>query len=156
MSEIDSGELVTQLDSSREVIVVRTAFPGISPDTPFAYWTQPDLITRWWPKTAEIDPRAGGTYHLAWPDQNWHLRGHYTAFEPGRQLSFTWVWDHDPTDETTVSILFLPMEAGGMQLTLTHGPYADTPEGQERRQGHIDGWQHFLTRLHHVIDKEIK
>jgi len=151
MSDIKSGELVTQLASPHEVVVVSSVYSTTFPDSLFAYLTQPDLLTQWWPKTAKIDPRVGGAYHLAWPEQNWHLRGNYLKFEPGRQIAFTWKWDHDPEDVTMVIAEFQPLENDGTRLTITHGPYAETPEGQERRQGHIEGWQHFLTRLHETL-----
>src|SRR5579884_29196 len=119
MSEDHSSELIRQLDSSDDLIIVSSIFPTTSPATLFAYWTQPSLITLWWPKTAEIDPRVGGAYHLAWPEHNWHLRGRYTAFEPDQLISFTWVWDHAPEDKTAVSLAFLPVGPGGTQLTVT-------------------------------------
>jgi hypothetical protein len=31
-----------------------------------------------------------------------------------------------------------------------HGTYADTLEASEWRQGHLDGWLHFLARLGQV------
>ena len=82
---------------------------------------------------------------------NWHLRGHYTAWEPGKRLAFTWAWDHEPaTTPTTVDITFAPNPVGGTRLTLRYGPYAPTPAGATERQGHLEGWTHFLTRLQAV------
>ena len=151
MHSEQADEPVNQLASSREVLVVSSVFPSTTPDTLFTYWTQNDRMQSWWPQEAEIEPRNGGAYHLAWPAMQWHLRGHYTTFEPGRQLTFTWMWDHEPDDASMVSVAFLPLGGVGTQLTITHGPYPDTTKGQERRQGHLDGWRHFLAKLHAAV-----
>ena len=155
MSREPAGALVRQLATSREVLVVSSDFVTTPPDLLFAYWTQPALLQQWWPPAAEIAPQVGGTYHLAWSAQGWHLRGHYTAFMTGRQLTFTWLWDHEPDSAAMVSVAFLPLGTMGTQLSITHGPYSDTAQGQERRQGNLDGWRHFMRRLHDVVAAEI-
>jgi|SRR5690348_4521929 len=84
---------VIQLPSGPEILLVEAAFPTTDPRTLFSYWTEPMLLERWWPQHAEVEPRVGGAYHLSWPQQNWQLRGRYTACEPGERLDFTWKWD---------------------------------------------------------------
>jgi hypothetical protein len=42
---------------------------------------------------------------------------------------------------------------GGTKLIVTHGFYNDSPRDQDERQGHIDGWTHFLGRLQAVLSK---
>ena len=128
--------------------VVTAAFPGVAPADLFACWTTPERLCAWWPAEAAIDARPGGAYHLAWPQMDWHLRGQYTTFEPGARLAFTWAWDHEPATPTrTVTLHFTPDGAGGTHLTVTHGAYGDSAAEQTDRQGHIDGWLHFLPRL---------
>ena len=81
---------------------------------------------------------------------NWHLRGHYTRFEPGKQLAFTWKWDHDEegTVVREVMLVFEPLLDKGTKLVLTHGPYTDSLEDQAVRiEHHLAGWQHFIPRL---------
>jgi Activator of Hsp90 ATPase homolog 1-like protein len=46
-----------------------------------------------------------------------------------------------------------PLAGGGTALTLTHGPYDESPGSQEMRAGHMEGWTHFLGRLHEVAEK---
>lgn len=147
---------VNQLPSGPEKVVVEATFPLVTPGRLFDYWTQPPLIQSWWPPQAEIEAREGGTYHLSWPRMNWHLRGHYTSFEPGKQLAFTWGWDDNPQDPGTreVSMLFEPLADSGTRLVLTHGPYAETPEDQAiRLEQHLVGWQHFLGCLKEVASE---
>jgi uncharacterized protein YndB with AHSA1/START domain len=102
-----------------------------APDVLFAYWTQSDLIRKWWPQ------------------RNWHLRGNYTAFEPGKKLAFTWRWDHDPEHipVTEVVIAFVPLTDGGTRMTLTHDHFSDSAEGQEMRLSHLEGWEYFIGKL---------
>ncbi|HLY32081.1 MAG TPA: SRPBCC domain-containing protein [Ktedonobacterales bacterium] len=141
-----------QLPSGAEILRVEQVIPGCSPVRAFAYWTTPDLICSWWPREAEIEPHAGGAYHLIWPDMGWRLRGRYTAFEPGRQLAFTWAWDHDPPETTPklVTVSLAPT-AEGTHLTLEHGFYDESPEEQELRiEHHLAGWRHFLPALRRV------
>jgi uncharacterized protein YndB with AHSA1/START domain len=114
----------------------------------FDHWVRPELLVRWWPREAKVDPRVGGPYQFSWPEQNWHLRGTYTSFEPGRRLAFTWAWDHDvgKFSDLQVDLVFQEIE-GGTRLTITHGPWGPESESQVERQGVIEGWIHFGMRL---------
>ena len=88
-------------------------------------------------------------YHLSWPLMDWHLRGTYLAFEPGERISFTWCWDHERDTPTRyVGVHFLPLEDGGTLLNLVQQEYTD--RDAEERQGHIEGWLHFLSRLNEL------
>ncbi len=130
-------------------VVITAHFPKHSPDQLFRYWIEPSLLTQWWPTEAELSPQLDGAYCLSWPQMNWHLRGIFTAFEPGKTLGFTWHWDHEPDrPERQVRLQFGTHPAGGTSLTLTHGSYTDSQIDQEERQSHIDGWLHFLNQLY--------
>lgn len=145
---------VTQLPSEHNILLIEADFPSIAPHTLFNYWTQPTLLEQWWPQKAELELRVRGSYHLSWPQMDWHLRGHYTSFEPGKQLGFTWKWDHDLEGpvEREVTLTFEPATTGGTRLLLTHGPYSDTPEDKELRiEHHLAGWLHFLPLLQQCV-----
>jgi uncharacterized protein YndB with AHSA1/START domain len=140
--------------SGADRLVLRDEFPGIEPGDFFACWTTPALLSAWWPREAAIEPRVGGTYTLSWPEQGWRLQGRYTTFELGRRLGFTWSWEHEPEAPVTEVLLELgSLPGGGTDLTLTHQTYDASPGGQEMRMGHLEGWTHFLGRLHEVTDK---
>lgn len=143
----------TQAPSTPDKVVIVGEFPHCPPDILFDYWTMPRLITLWWPAEAEIDACLDGIYHLAWPKRNWHLRGRYTTFELGKELAFTWKWDHLPPT-TQVNIAFEPLstntETDGTKLTVTHSPYSDASIEQEARQGHLEGWLYFVGRLQDI------
>ncbi len=143
---------LVELQTGHDILVVEEIVPGFSALALFNHWIQPDLLCLWWPPEAEIDARLGGAYHLTWPQQNWHLRGHYTSFEPGKTLGFIWRWDHEPAELPTRDVLiqFAPDAGGGTKLTLTHSVYGDSAEEQEQRASHLAGWQYFFDRLQNI------
>jgi uncharacterized protein YndB with AHSA1/START domain len=146
---------IVELPSSPEDLVIAADFPDFTPSRLFRYWIEADLITRWWPQEAGFDARPGGSYRLSWPTMNWHLYGTYSVFEPDTNLGFTWQWEHTP--EAAPSMVRLRFEAidGGTRLTLTHGPHADDEEGRAARQGHLEGWMHFLPKLQALAATEV-
>jgi uncharacterized protein YndB with AHSA1/START domain len=116
-----------------------------SPHDVYAAFIDPDLIVRWWSEEATTDPVVGGAIEARWPSTSWAMRGVYTELDPGRTVSFTWKWDHEPdTPERTVRVQ-LDAADGGTRITLAHGAYQSGEA--EDRQGHLEGWQHFLPRL---------
>src|SRR5918992_2052791 len=136
------------VESGPGVAVVRVDVPGLTPDDAFLAFTEPSSLVRWWPQEAETDRRVGGTYHMSWRAMGWHLRGRYTTMEPARALGFTWRWDHEPgLPERDVVVSFEPVPDGGTRITVTHGRYGAGDAEAADRQGHIDGWLHFLARL---------
>lgn len=140
---------VKELDLGADRLVLQAELPNMSAEQAFAHFVQPELLTRWWPTEAEVEPRAGGAYHLAWPAQNWHLRGRYTIFESARSLAFTWQWDHEPEQPMRhVAVDFAGFaEGGGCLLTVTQAAYGDTAAEQKERESHRQGWTHFLKEL---------
>lgn len=149
MNDTDTAEAsrVSQLPAHTHTVIIQAELPHMAPSLLFDYWTQAPLLAQWWPPEAELELRPGGSYHLAWPQQDWHLRGEYAVVEPGRKLAFTWAWDqapHTPTRHVTVD--FQPA-GDGTRLTVTQGDYGESAEDAEERQGHIDGWMFFLNRL---------
>jgi uncharacterized protein YndB with AHSA1/START domain len=135
------------VETTKDRISIVADFPHSSPDHLFDYWTSTDMITKWWPPAAELEPRVGGAYHFSWPKQNWHLRGKYTIFDRGKRLGFTWKWDHEPIDATRVTLLFQPIPHGGTRLTLHHEGYSKNSKTRVIRDEHIEGWTFFLGRL---------
>lgn len=141
---------IQQLASNDDELALAADFRGFPPDLLFGYWIRPDLLRQWWPRQAEVTPGVGGTYHFWWPEQNDHLRGQYTVFDPGKQLTCTWRWDHDapetPTFTLAVTFAALPSDDGA-RLTLRQGAYPATAEGAAIRKGHLEGWTYFLAKL---------
>lgn len=135
------------VQTSTDRITIVADFPKASPEELFDYWTRPELLKVWWPPEAELRPEIGGRYHLSWPKQNWHLRGEFTEFNRGMSLAFTWKWDHEMVDVTQVRITFEHLPGRGTKLTLHHGNYPETAEGEKIRNEHVEGWMYFLGKL---------
>jgi uncharacterized protein YndB with AHSA1/START domain len=135
-------------------VVVAGQFESFTPEELFAHFTDPELVVKWWPREAQIDPKVGGRYKFSWPEKNWVLEGTYTAFDPGRNLGFTWAWNFDvDTKPLQVDIRFEPAEKGA-KMTVTHGPWEDAEASQIERQGIREGWIHFGMRLAGLRDGE--
>jgi uncharacterized protein YndB with AHSA1/START domain len=151
--DLTAEQYITQLPTGPDTLTVAAMYERSSPDELFAYWTTPALLSQWWPEQAHTDPRTGRSYDFVWPKMGWHLRGEYTAVEPSRRLVFTWRWDHEPDTPTrTVEVLFDPVGDLGTQITVTHGTYAEADF--EERDGHLEGWTYFLTRLRDALAQE--
>lgn len=140
---------MTEIPAGTDKLVLVGEISHLAPAYLFDYWTKPELLCQWWPRQAFVEPQRDGRYHFSWPAMNWHLRGRYTSFEPGHTLVFSWNWDHEPenTSGTAVTVTFSPLAAGGTQMKIIHEPYTDTQESQEKRASHLEGWNHFFSRL---------
>lgn len=137
------------LGEKRDRVEIAADFDGISAETLFDHFTQADLITQWWPQSAEIDARTGGNYNLIWPSAGFHLAGRFTTFERPTSLSYTWLWKHIPAAvERHVTITF-----SNGTVHITHGSYGTGAAEQAARQSHVDGWQHFLKQLQLLFEQ---
>jgi uncharacterized protein YndB with AHSA1/START domain len=137
-----------QIPSPTDVMVVYGDFHGFTPEELFDYWVVPELVTQWWSNVAESDAREGGSYCFSWPEQGWRLRGTYDAFERGKRLKFGWNWDHEPDvhQHMRVDVHFMPIE-NGTRIGIYHSSYSESEADQGERQGHLEGWIHFGSRL---------
>jgi uncharacterized protein YndB with AHSA1/START domain len=116
-----------------------------SPETVFDFFTDPDRMIQWMGRSAELDPRAGGTLRC---DINGRdvARGEYVAVERPDRIVFTWGWEgEEPTvapGGSTVEVL-LARDGEGTQLRLIH---SDLPSA-ESAEHHSQGWRHYAERL---------
>ncbi|HEY1603996.1 MAG TPA: SRPBCC domain-containing protein [Allosphingosinicella sp.] len=93
---------------------------------PAAVWTvltEPESIARWLTK-AEVEPRAGGRFHLDFHDGQSIVDGRITRWEPERLLEYGWPeknangnsllrWELFPDGEGTRLVLTHRLDAGG-------------------------------------------
>lgn len=116
-----------------------------SPETVFDFFTDPDKMIQWMGRSAELDPRAGGTLRC---DINGRdiARGEYVAVERPDRIVFTWGWEgEEPTvapGGSTVEVL-LARDGEGTRLRLVH---SDLPSA-ESAERHSHGWRHYAERL---------
>jgi uncharacterized protein YndB with AHSA1/START domain len=121
----------------------------------FDAWTRPDYIRQWFggPRTVtavETDPRKDGAYLIkatggsAQGDINPEatITGHYVKVEPYDLLSFTWVGDWNPTEQTLVTVTFKDVTEG-TEVTVIHERFAT----ELSRGMHEMGWTGSTNKL---------
>ena len=134
--------------------IVREIHIDASPETVFAFFTEPDKLTRWLAEEATTDPRPGGINHQthsggadnpggrAGP---YYMRGEFIEVEPPSRVVFTWGFENPDVDidpgGSTVEVTLAPA-GGGTLVRLVH---RDLPEGE--RSSHAEGWTDRLERL---------
>ncbi len=144
--------MLQEIPDRGEYLSLAGDFPGTAPGDLFDHWIDPGRLCLWWPQAAEVEPRPGGAYLLGWPSMGWRLAGRIMELEPAALLRFTWRWEHEPeAPDREVRVAFRALSGGGTRLTLTHGPYADTPAGREAREQVRAGWEHFTAALARVL-----
>jgi uncharacterized protein YndB with AHSA1/START domain len=116
------------------------------PETVWAYWTEPGRLTRWMGRTATLDPRPGGVFRLDYGNGD-VASGAYLEVEPPSRVVFTWGWeaasDEVRPGSSRVEVDLAPEDGGtATRLRLRH-----TGLPGDGRDGHDEGWQHFLARL---------
>ncbi|MFI5041186.1 MAG: SRPBCC domain-containing protein [Acidimicrobiales bacterium] len=115
-----------------------------SPETVFAFFTDPARMVAWKGIDAKLDPVPGGTYRV---DMNGRdvARGEYVEVDPPNRVVFTWGWEADgnpvPPGSSTVEVTFRPDGAA----TIVRLVHRDLPIGAEAP--HAEGWDHYLARL---------
>jgi uncharacterized protein YndB with AHSA1/START domain len=115
-----------------------------SPQTVFAFLTDPAKMVRWMGTEATLEPRPGGAYRVNITGRE-RVRGEVVEVVPDTRLVFTWGWEDGAFDvapgASTVEIALQP-DGDGTILRLTH---RDLPADMRRFHGF--GWQHALSRL---------
>lgn len=125
--------------------VEREVLIDASPEVVWEFFVDPDKQIQWMGRSAELDPRPGGTYRV---DINGRdvARGTYLELEPPRRVVFSWGWEGDGGSvgpgESTVEVT---LEARD-QSTLVRLVHRDLP-GEKSRGSHGRGWDHYLPRL---------
>ena len=119
-----------------------------SPETVFAFFTDPEKLTRWLAAEATVDPRPGGVYwqtHVGRDGERYFVRGECVEVSAPSRIVFTWGFENDNRDvrpgSSTVEVTLEPRD-GGTWLRLVH---RDLPESE--RGDHDAGWPTMLDRL---------
>lgn len=135
-------EQMIEVPSAPDVAVLVGDFAGLTPDVLFAWLTEPEKLTKWWPETAEVDLQVGGKYRLLWPNPDWTICGEYTEIAAPRHVAFTWKGDPDASHTSLVKVWIDEVDEGA-RMAIWHSGFADDTE---RRQL-CEGWIHFGMRL---------
>src|SRR5262245_25605566 len=115
-----------------------------TPETVFAYFTDPARYVQWMGSRAELDPIPGGAYRVVMRE-GVEAAGEFVAIDPPHRIEFTWGWDHGHpvTPGSSRVVVTLAPEEGGTRVRLQHYDLPD--DGQ--REHHRQGWAMYLGRL---------
>jgi uncharacterized protein YndB with AHSA1/START domain len=128
---------------AEEGTIRRELFIEAEPATVFAFFTDPDKMTRWMAVECDVDPRPGGLF-LANVTGSDVARGTYEEVTPNSRIVFTFGWDGGeivPPGTTRVEVDLIAKDRGTL-LTFVHRGLPQPAVGP-----HTEGWTHYLGRL---------
>lgn len=114
-----------------------------SPETVWAFWTDPGHLAQWWGTEAEVLAEPGGLFRVVMAEGP-VMRGEFVQLDPPHRLVFTFGWEqHAPGEplapgSTRVEVTITP-DGDGSVLVLRH---ADMPSSHAA--DHRMGWSYFL------------
>ena len=115
-----------------------------SPETVFAFWTDPVRMAKWMGRDIRLDPRVGGEFRIDYNGSD-IASGTFVEVDPPRRLVLTWGWeaagDPTPPGASTVEVT-LKRDGDGTILSLRHSGLST-----DAVTGHAEGWDQFLPNL---------
>jgi len=125
-------------------------FVRAAPDAVFRAISDPAWLTRWLCDRAELSPKKGGAYRLAWNDGPTHT-GTVIDFREGRRIALAWTW---PGVKLTGTVFSLSVEAkdDGTVLTVEHAGFPRLSRWTELYGGAEWGWTYFAMNLKSVLE----
>jgi uncharacterized protein YndB with AHSA1/START domain len=107
----------------------------------FQYFTEPELLKRWWPKSAMIEPRVGGAVELIWFNST-SLKTSFSIFESDTLIAYDFY-----NEQLEVSFADSP---GGSIVTVHHLMPQASPLSAIIHVAQT--WSFLLTNLQSVIE----
>jgi uncharacterized protein YndB with AHSA1/START domain len=123
--------------------IEQTVRIAASPETLWAFWTDPTRLAEWWGTEAEVVAEPGGLFRVVM-DSGPIMRGTFTELDPPHRLVFTFGWEQNAPGEplapgsTRVEVTLTP-DDGETVLVLRHSEMPTTHAAD-----HEKGWQHFV------------
>lgn len=123
----------------------------------FDAWTSEEVLRRWWhadpsweTPSAEVDIRVGGKLRIVMRNPqagaDYGGSGEYRVVDRPHRLSFTWIWDDDPTNPQLIELEFSEREGATTVLMINSG--ITTEKGRDE---HEEGWQACLDNLDRAL-----
>ena len=135
---------MTATESNGAGPIVREVYIEASQETVFAFFTDPDKMTRWMGVSASLEPEEGGLYLVDITKGN-VAKGEFREVLPNSRISFSFGWDSEdtavPPGSSLVEIDLEPKDPGTM-LRLTHSGLPEPAIAP-----HTEGWIHYCARL---------
>lgn len=117
-----------------------------TPETVYAFFTEPELVTRWLAREVTMDPTPGGIFRQVHRNKDGVdnvMDGEFLALEPPSRVVFAWAFEGMPVgdEKSSVEVTLVP-DGDGTLLRLVHH---DVPESL--REDHAKGWERLLALL---------
>lgn len=137
--------------SAELVVIERDIFVNASPETVFAFLTDPVLMADWIGTSHQLDATPGGLLRIQF-SQGDVARGHYTEVLPHWRVAFTWGWERTPAGQNP-ALAILPPGASLVEIdlepkqdgTVLHFRHSHVPK--DLAEQHLERWSHYLMRL---------
>ncbi|MEX0664625.1 MAG: SRPBCC domain-containing protein [Acidimicrobiia bacterium] len=129
--------------SAATTTIEQTVRIAASPETLWAFWTDPTRLAEWWGSEAEVVAEPGGVFRVVM-ESGPIMRGTFTELDPPNRLVFTFGWEQNAPGEplapgsTLVEVTLTP-DDGETVLVLRHSEMPATHAAD-----HEQGWQHFV------------
>ncbi|HXI99009.1 MAG TPA: SRPBCC domain-containing protein, partial [Gemmatimonadaceae bacterium] len=135
---------------AEQTLVIKRTFDAPR-DLLWKVWSDPVQAKNWWgpngftAPVVELDVRPGGKWRamMRSPDgkELWQ-HGVYREIVPPEKISFTFVWDENPQDETLITITFAA-RGNKTEMVFRQGAFKSI----EDREGHEGGWNESFDRF---------
>jgi uncharacterized protein YndB with AHSA1/START domain len=122
------------------------------PDRVFRALTDADELTRWFPSSAESDPRPGGafSYRFEFDDaaKDHTYEGEYLDVSANERVAYPW---QARLGTTEVELTVRPSGAGA-EVRLAHSGWGEGGEWDASVEMHREGWGFFLANLKAYVE----
>jgi len=141
--------------SSKTRTIEQSVTIKASPEMVFKAITDARELARWFPSTAESDPRPGGAFKYTFKNENAqhdHVReGRYLEVVPTKMVRYPW---HMSPGDTPTTVEFTLASAGKeTTLSLIHSGWGMGSELDNTVEMHVKGWGFFLQNLKSYVEE---
>ncbi|NLN70372.1 MAG: PDZ domain-containing protein [Chloroflexi bacterium] len=108
-------------------------------------------LREWLCDMSITNPTKEGGIYLVW-DQGYFASGKYTAVNPNKVVSFTWIGKDEP-GWSQVDVVIVPLDNGAHKIVLRHSGLGDSEAWNEARQNISKGWKLGLDNLKSILEE---
>lgn len=124
------------------------------PETVFRALTDAGELARWFPSSAESDPRPGGSFDYRYefeqdPSRNHTYSGEYRDVAPNERIAYPW---NGKLGTTEVEFSLRPV-GPGTEVRLVHSGWREGADWDESLEMHSQGWGFFLDNLKSYLER---
>lgn len=127
-----------------------------APEAVFKALTDARELAKWFPSSAESDPRTGGAFKYTFLNEkdpaHDHVReGRYLEVVPNTKVRYP--WHLSPGDSPTTVEFAVAGQGKETRVTLVHSGWGSGAEMDNAVQMHTQGWGFFMQNLKSCIEE---